>query len=115
MTKFANNVILVASKMSSISCLFVLNTRIYMNSVCLNIIRITSTLGNLLIFLTMAKYLEICPFISTKALKCIMVLKRQLRFTTGHPKGGWWACVHGLALGWLCGHGLCSFGRESAV
>ena len=113
-TEFANNVILVASKMSSISCLFVLNTRIYVNSICLNITPITQTLGNLLIFFTpkLAKYFEICPFVSTKALKCV---KRQLRSTTGHPKGGWWACVRGLALEWLRDWGLCSLDGGSAV
>ena len=105
-TEFVNNGILVASKMSSSSCLFVLTTRIYMNSICLNITPKTRTLGNLL-----AKYLEI----STKALKCVMGWKRQLRFTTGHPKGGWWACVHGLSLVWLHGQGLHSFGGGSAV
>ena len=41
-----------SSKMSSISCLFVPNTRIYMNSICLNITPITRTLGKLLIFST---------------------------------------------------------------
>ena len=42
-----------------------------LNSICLNITPITGTSGNLLIFSTptMAKYLEICLFISTKALK----------------------------------------------
>ena len=92
-TEFANNVILVASKMSSIFCLFVLNTRIYVNSICLNITPITRTSGNLLIFSTptMAKYLEICLFISTKALKCIMVLEKAIKIYLWASQEGWWA------------------------
>ena len=52
-----------------------------MNSICLNITPITRTSKNVLIFSTptMAKYLEICLFISTKALKCIMVLEKAIK------------------------------------
>ena len=37
--------------------------------------------------------------------------KKQLRLTTGSPKGGWWACVSGLALAWLHSGGLCFIWR----
>ena len=118
-TEFAKNVILVASKMSSIFCLFVLNTRIYLNSISLNITLITRTSGNLLIFSipTMAKYLEICLFISTKALKCVMVLEKSIKIYHWASQGGWWACVRGLALGWRggCVAGDCVILRGSAV
>ena len=91
-----------------------LNTRIYVNSICLNITLITRTL---LIFSTpkMAKYLEICLFISTKALKYVMVLGKAIKIYHWASQRGWWACVRGLALGWPHGRGLCSFGRGSAV
>ena len=101
-TGFANNVIKVASKMGSISCSFVLNIRIYVNSICLNITPITRTLGNLLIFYvpTMAKYLGICPSISTKALKHVMVLEKTIKIHRwASQRGSWWASVSGLALG----------------
>ena len=121
-TEFANNMILVVSKMSSISCLFVLNTRIYVNSICLNITPITRTLGTLLIFSTptMAKYLEICLFIFTKALKCLMALEKAVKIYHWASQRGLvglrgWACVGGLALGWLRGWRLCSFDGGSAV
>ena len=105
MTEFAYNVILVASKMSSISCLFALNTRIFVNSNCLNITPITRTLGNLLKFSApaMAKYLEICPFISTKAIKCVIVLKKTLTIYHWALQGGGGG-VGGLAcVAWLWG------------
>ena len=118
--EFANNVILVASKMSSISisCLFPLNTRICVNSICLNITPVTRALGDLLIFSapTMAKYLEICPFISTKALEYIMVL--VIKVIKIHH----WASqgVGGLVcVAWLWGgcvaQDLCSFGGECCL
>ena len=89
-TEFANNVILVGSKMSSISGLFILNTRIYVNSICLNITPIIRTLENLLIFSTptMAKHLEICPFMSAKALKCVMVLEKAIKIYHWTSQGG---------------------------
>ena len=58
----------------------------------------------------MAKYLEICLFISTKALKCVMVVEKAIKIYHWASQGGWWACVRGLDLGWLHGRGLCSFG-----
>ena len=72
-------------------CLFFLNTRMYVNSVCLSITPITLTLGNLLIFSTptAAKYLKICPFISTKALKCLMALEKAVKIY-------YWASQRGL-------------------
>ena len=118
-TEFANNVILVASKMSSISCLFV-----YVNSICLNITPITRTLENLLIFSipTMAKYLEICPFISTKALKCVMVLEKAIKIYQGGLVGlrAWLGdCVHLTGGGgggrWSAVWTLASHFRVSAV
>ena len=87
-----------------------------MNSICLNITLITRISGNLLIFSTptMAKYLEICLFISTKALKCVMVLEKAIKIYQWAPQGGLWACVRSLALGG-CVAGDCVIWRGSAV
>ena len=111
-------VILVAPKMSSTSCLFVLNTRIYVNSICLNITAITQTLGNLLMFSapTMTKYLEICRFISTKALKCVIeMLEKTIKIYHWASQG-----VGGLAfVAWLWGGcvavDLCLLGGECCL
>ena len=44
-----------------------------------------------------------------------MVLEKAIKIYHWASQGGWWACVLGLALGWLRGRGLCSFGGESDV
>ena len=61
----------------------------------------------------MAKYLEICPFISTKALKCVMTLEKAVKIYH-------WACQRGLVgqrawPGFGVAAWLCSFDGGSAV
>ena len=89
-TKFANDVILVASKMSSISCLFVINTMIYVNSICLNITLNNPNLRKFVAILRSNKgeILEVCPFISTKALECVMVLEKTINIYHWASQGG---------------------------
>ena len=102
-----------------------------MNSICQNITPVTRTLGTLLIFSTptMAKYLEICPFISTKALKCVMALGKAVKiYHWASQRGlvglrGWPGigvagdCVHltGGGGGGSAGWTLASHFRVSAV
>ena len=66
----------------------------------------------------MAKYLKICPFISAKALKCVILLGKTIKiYHWAFPGGGvgGLACEAWLWGGWVTADCMCSFGGGSAA